>query len=229
MDWGLLERDNSLEYDYYYGNGGDRDRNRSWLWRWPYSLRSRRLYRGKWVYFAIFFVNFCLRFVGMMTLIPPSYLSRTTGLIVNTYHDPDFQLFVGSLIACAEIFRRTIWALMRLEWEVIKSSPAQSTRGSAETDESIRPTSMREVDNDFLPLEMEDMKPMSIASSEVNVERRGPTWKRLWPSGRSGGFTFSSLSDMTGMNDIQVLSELCVWATIFSGVAIIAAAHREVL
>jgi hypothetical protein len=31
------------------------------------------------------------------------------------------------------------------------------------------------------------------------------------------------------LNDIQILSELCVWATVFSGVAIIAAAHREVL
>ncbi|KAL7540702.1 hypothetical protein ACHAXR_010514 [Thalassiosira sp. AJA248-18] len=175
-----------------------------WGLLWPYSLRSQRLYRRKWVYLVIFGINFCLRFVGMLTLIPPVYLSRTTGLIVNTYNDPDFQLFVGSLIALAEIFRRTIWALLRLEKN------------------EVRPLgNNNRLDN--LLEEEEEMKPMAIGSSEMNGRYRP------WPFATKENISLASLNDMSNLNDIQILSELCVWATIFSGIAIIAAAHREVL
>jgi len=169
------------------------------------------------MYHAIFCVNFVLRFVGMMTLIPPVYLSRTTGLIVNTYNDPDFQLFVNSIIASAEIFRRTIWALLRLEWEVIK------TARESKKNEIREPRYCGDGSDDNMVLvEEEDMKPMSIGE--------GGDQRRLWPSfAASKEFSMSSISSMSNLNDIQILSELCVWATIFSGIAIIAAAHREVL
>lgn len=218
MDWGLLERRNDTNFHY--------------------SLRTQRLYKRKWIYYVIFGLNFCLRFVGMLTLIPPVYLSRSTGLIVNTYNDPDFQLFVGSLIASAEIFRRTIWALLRLEWEVIKTDVE---RGKNEMYTSpllvaVDDISHDEVSNDtddkqlLLSLDVEeDMKPMAIASSaDTMIGRRGRF--AAWPSRvKEGMISMASLSDMSNLNDIQILSELCVWATVFSGIAIIAAAHREVL
>lgn len=200
MDWGLLERESNLGY--YYATV---DR-RQWLWWWPYTLRTKRLYKRTWMYHVIFIINFCLRFVGMITLIPPVYLSRTTGLIVSAYKDPDFQLFVGLFVALAEIFRRTIWALLRLEWEVIKTSPERRTMETAS-----RPSSSNMFD-------VEELKPMEIATSE-----------RVWSFRTKRDINFTSLSDMSNLNDIQVLSELCVWATVFSGIAIIAAAHREVL
>lgn len=210
MDWGLLERDVG-----YYGD-------RSGIcWWWPYSLRTKRLYKRRWVYHVIFCINFFLRFVGMITLIPPVHLSRTTGLIVNTYN-PDFQLFVGSLAACAEILRRTIWALLRLEWEVIKTSEEKKKsvisgvqRGTDATTTGGEKLSL---------LEEEDMKPMPIASSSTGW--RG--YQVPWPLLKRSAYK-TSLSDMSDLNDIQILSELCVWATVFSGIAIIAAAHREVL
>jgi len=225
MDWGLLERRgdvSSLSYYYFYGEKG----NQSWLWWWPYSLRSRRLYRSKWVYYVIFGINFCLRFVGMMTLIPPVYLSRSTGLIVNTYNDPDFQVFVGSLVACAEIFRRTLWALLRLEWEIIKISP-QGRSAEMNKDVTVMENGNGATDSHIL-LDVERMKPMAISASEYLDGQRGFSLK-AWPSAVKENFSFAALSDMTNLNGIQVLSELCVWATIFSGIAIIAAAHREVL
>ena len=201
MDWGLLERRDATNFHY--------------------SLRTQRLYQRKWIYYVIFGINFCLRFVGMLTLIPPVYLSRSTGLIVNTYNDPDFQLFVGSLIASAEIFRRTIWALLRLEWEVIKTD-AERRRNE------IHAPSHHDEDN-ILSLDVEeDMKPMAIASSSDTMLGRGRF--TAWPSRvKEGMISMASLSDMSNLNDIQILSELCVWATVFSGIAIIAAAHREVL
>lgn len=218
MDWGLLECDPSFGYNFHASG------SRSWLWWWPYSLRSQRLYCRKWVYHVIFGINFCLRFVGMITLIPPVYLSRSTGLIVNTYNDPDFQMFVGSLVACAEIFRRTIWALLRLEWEVIKTSSSSSSESSRKT----RVIPMMGNDNGVGNLlEEEEMKPMAIASSQKMVGRR--EHGRAWSFTAKEIFSVVSLSDMSNLNDIQILSELCVWATIFSGIAIIAAAHREVL
>ncbi|KAL9190471.1 hypothetical protein ACHAXT_007682 [Thalassiosira profunda] len=217
MDWGLLERDPC--YGYHLAASGTDDSSSRWLQWWPYTLRSQRLYRRTWIYYAIFGVNFCLRFVGMMTLIPPHHLSRTTGLIVNTYNDPDFQLFAGSLVASAEIFRRTIWALLRLEWEVIKTTPA---RGGISEVDLLRAEDGGDFDSALD--EDEEMKPMAIASS---VE--GGNISRRWPFVAKRPLSVASLSDMSSLNDIQVLSELCVWATIFSGIAIIAAAHREVL
>jgi hypothetical protein len=218
MDWGLLELDSNLSYRRY-------DPNRGLFWWWPYNLRSRRLYDRTWVYHVIFGINFCLRFVGMITLIPPVYLSRTTGLIVNTYTDPDFQLFAGSLVASAEIFRRTIWSLLRLEWEVIKITSEQ-TRNEIRTD-LIEANVDRSSNNGIILEDEKDMKPMSISSSEMV----GGECNRWALSSISSGRVFSaaSLSDMSHLNDIQILSELCVWAIVFSAIAIIVAAHREVL
>ena len=79
------------------------------------------------------------------------------------------------------------------------------------------------------------MKPMMISSSEQpnnnNGRRRGGgrLGAQLFLGSERPRITLESLSDMSNLNDIQILSELCAWATIFSGIAIIAAAHREVL
>ena len=224
MDWGLLVREEEASSYYYYED------SKGWFKWWPYSLRTQRLYKHKWVYYIIFAINFCLRFVGLLTLIPPVYLSRSTGLVVNTYNDPDFQLFVGSIIASAEIFRRTIWALLRLEWEVIKTD-AESRKNAIVSAATIQDDT--DDDHELLLsngntrlMDEEGMKPMEIGSSSTSQHFK------LWSSSRGGtigAISMNSLSDMSNLNDIQILSELCVWSTVFSGIAIIAAAHREVL
>ncbi|KAL3787220.1 hypothetical protein HJC23_004261, partial [Cyclotella cryptica] len=165
MDWGLLE------WDYVKG--------------W-FTLRSTRLYKRKWVYFLIFGINFALRFVGMITLIPPVHLSRTTGLIVNTF--TDFDLFVGSLAACAEIFRRTVWALLRLEWEVIKTRKGFESQESPGTNtmEASAEVEMAELDY------RNDMKPMPIHSATGGLWNKFPLKPLRW-------------NDMSELNDIQVL------------------------
>ena len=230
MDWGLLEwNEDEVMYQYYHsnGNGSDRRRRRSFFWWWPYKLRSRRAYPHRWIYYTIFILNFCLRFVGMLTLLPPVYLSRRTGLIVNTWYDPDFQLFVGSLAAISEIFRRTIWALLRLEWEVIKTSPSPLVSSKAKNKIDMT----KGEDDDLLDLleEETDMKPMAISSSSASDRDEMSSLGFLKSNGKRSRITLASLSDMSNLNGIQILSELCAWATIFSGVAIIAAAHREIL
>ena len=215
MDWGLLEIDtrSNNESKYYH----------QFFWWWPYTLRPRRLYAQIWIYYVIFGLNFCLRFVSMLSLIPPVYLSRTTGLIVNTFTNPNFQLFAGSLVACAEIFRRTIWSLLRLEWEVIKTTVEREKKLNHNLDD-LSSNCRNIFDN------KEDMTPMKISSSGSIIRWSAQyDWRALSFVTLVRGTSSAFLSDMSNLNDIQILSELCVWATVFSGVAIIAAAHREVL
>jgi hypothetical protein len=186
------------------------------LFEWDYvgrrlALREERLYKRTWVYYLIFVINFLLRFVGMITLIPPVHLSRTTGLIVKTF--PDYWMFLGPLAAGVEIFRRTVWALLRLEWEVIKTRKEAIDRQACITRNNHGETNEIELSG----LEQEsDMTPMTVGSSFKSLEIRH-TLKSI------------RLSSMSDMNDVQILTELGVWATVFSGIAIIAAAHREVL
>jgi hypothetical protein len=158
----------------------------------------------------------------MITLIPQVYLSRTTGLIVNTYTNPNFQLFAGSLVASAEIFRRTIWSLLRLEWEVIKATLEREKKLTHNLDDLS--SNYRKFFED-----KEDMTPMKISSGSIIRGSDQYNWRALSFVTLVRGSSSAFLSDMSNLNDIQILSELCVWATVFSGVAIVAAAHREVL
>ena len=186
MDWGLLESDEDSK----------------WC-RWM--LRSERLYQPTWMYILIFVMNVLLRFMGMFTLLPPVYLSRTTGRMVQTF--PNVGRFTdGSMAACAEIVRRTIWALLRLEWEVIQIRRKEQ-RAVVVVEEDVEWT------NDH-----RDLQPMAIESS---------LRRSVWENIRFKHVRWSS--DMSDLNDIQILTELCVWATMFTGLAIVAAAHREVL
>eukprot|EP00986_Skeletonema_menzelii_P015709 scaffold12474_cov153-Skeletonema_menzelii.AAC.1 len=76
-----------------------------------------------------------------------------------------------------------------------------------------------------------DMKPMAISSSSSS-DRDGGIRLGFFTSNNGNHrprISLATLSDMSNLNGIQILSELCAWATIFSGIAIIAAAHREVL
>ena len=207
QDWGLLEWD-VLER--------------------RFRLRPTRLYRRDWVYHAIAIGNACLRFVGMVTLIPPVYLSRATGLLVIGRGGPGVRMAAETAAACAELFRRTAWALLRVEWEVIRTEGASSSATvgivMGRTDED-GPTA-----GDKPGLDSLGMEPMSIELSGDGRGRRARSLvsaigARKW----KGGVGLESLSDMSDLDGVQVLGELCVWATVFSGLAVVAAAHREVL
>lgn len=94
MDWGLLVR-----------NGG------SW------KLRSRRLYPSTTFYWALIIVNALLRFCWTLNFVPTRYLS-VAGVLMR---DGGGHV-LAPIIASAEIVRRSLWALLRVEWESIKDS-----------------------------------------------------------------------------------------------------------
>ena len=209
QDWALLER--------------TEDDGRSSLLGY-YRLRSTRLYSRKSIYYGIFAANFLLRFCWTMTLIPRRYLSQS-GMLRDAYSS-DFQTFVGPALASAEIIRRSLWGIIRVEWEAIKTSreyAASTVSGSGKD---------RGESGDDSGFALDDggkLEPMQIGSGYGSGRRRG------------GGLSLPGLDpilepyfgmarrDMSSMTELQILGELCLYATAFTSLGIFAAAHRHVL
>ena len=199
MDWGLLERRRWRP-----------DGKQSW------GLRQQRLYRNTWVYWTICAVNIVLRFCWTLSFIPPRYLDAT-GVLTETFGELTF--ITSPTIACAEIIRRTLWGLLRFEWEAIKHLPADFGQGAQRR-------KYHDVDaadaqpNNAIDSEVEMtamLGPMKVMSSNQEKRNNDLFSQRLWTS------------DMSSMNDIQILGELCLYATIFALLGTLAAAHRGTL
>ena len=203
QDWALLEKSDD-------GSGG-------------YRLRSTRLYSRKSMYYGIFVANFMLRFCWTMTLIPRRYLSQS-GMLRDAYSS-DFQTFIGPALASAEIIRRSLWGLIRVEWEAIKTSREQSKSTSDDDHHGERREDHR---SDFDLDDGEKLEPMQIGSGFGRGRRRG-------------GLSLPGLDlilepyfgmarrEMSSMTELQILGELCLYATAFTSLGIFAAAHRHVL
>lgn len=205
MDWGLFERRRR------WGGAGQ-----------GWGLRPQRLYRSTWVYWTIGAVNIVLRFCWTLSFIPPRYLDAT-GVLTETFGELTF--ITSPTIACAEIIRRTLWGLLRFEWEAIKHLPVdfndRHTSASNELKYHDDATSKAEsqpnsiIDSD---VEMTSMlQPMKVMSSHQEKRNNDLFSQWLWTS------------DMSNMNDIQILGELCLYATIFVLLGALAAAHRGIL
>mmetsp|Transcript_1871 Transcript_1871/g.2243 ORF Transcript_1871/g.2243 Transcript_1871/m.2243 type:complete len:343 (+) Transcript_1871:121-1149(+) len=212
MDWELLV------WNHNYGHGGG-----------FFELRKDRLFSCKSLYVAILFFNIVLRFGWILNFIPMTYLSATTGVLEYTF-SADFSTFVSPLLACAEIIRRTMWGFIRFELEAIKfmkeeqgdlitqMQQQQQVEGS-DGDLTERVSLMDDDLNNFGDDGIE-MKPMSIAT-KVNNPKNMISFKSL------SNVTF--INDLSTANDVQILWEICVYATIFTGMGVIAAVHRQVL
>jgi EXS family len=98
MDWGLFVK----------GHGG------KWV------LRTNRLYPSKRFYWCMVVINTMLRFCWTLSFIPLSYLSAT-GVLTETFSSSSWSNVLGPLIASAEILRRSLWGLLRVEWEIVKN------------------------------------------------------------------------------------------------------------
>eukprot|EP01136_Pigoraptor_vietnamica_P002648 Opistho-1_new@30895 len=85
MDWGLLEPN----------NGG------------PLFLRTRLLFRSRWVYYFIAVTNLCLRLLWTVRYIPGSAI-------------PFGPETLALLLELAEVSRRFLWNFLRVEWECVR-------------------------------------------------------------------------------------------------------------
>ena len=202
MDWELLV--------WYNGEGEQRGQRWQCLRWWPFALRRTRLYESTSIYYSIFAINFLLRFCWTLNFIPMRYLEEG-GTVVSTY-GPDIPMIFGPMLASAEIIRRTLWGLLRVELEAIKTSPPpQSSKSAGDDDEEGR---RRAVDD--LMMSQEELKPMSIGQGDARTS-----------SALNTGALIES--DMSDLDDGQVMMELCLWATAFASLGIWAAARRQIM
>jgi hypothetical protein len=180
LDWGLFVRD-----------------PRTGFWK----LRSQRLYPSKSVYWVLAIVNTLLRFCWTLSFVPLHYLSAA-GVLTNNFSSDTWTSIMAPTIASAEIIRRTLWGLLRVEWEAIKVRGEENNKCREEEVGSL------------------EMTPMKTQGG-IGVGGGAASFERL------GLHKFTA--EMSYMNNIQVLGELCLYTTTFAVLGLIIAAHRGTL
>lgn len=179
-------------------------------------LRKTRIYSVSWLYWGVFGINIVLRFCWTLSLLPPYYLNRAGVLSEN--FDGDLTTALNPIIASAEIIRRTMWGWLRVEWEAIKVARKEPRLKGIWTDHG------------------EDEKASSDLNSDSSIEFRVMTMKDASSKDTSRIETLPSISLRKGlwtprkmyeMSEIQILGELCIYATVFTGIGLLAAAHRD--
>jgi len=93
-----------------------------------YTLRTNRMYKYNLLYYFIFVLNFLLRFCWTLSFIPPQTLSREGLLLPTLSSDAHFKNIINPALASAEIIRRSLWALLRVELQAIKMTQHQSVK-----------------------------------------------------------------------------------------------------
>jgi len=97
----------------------------SWHCVWAFlagnkiALRSKRLYARDAFYWRVLAYNVCFRFIWMLSFIPAYHFSFKSGTEVPTL-SIDFRTYVGAFISVAELIRRCLWCVIKLELETIK-------------------------------------------------------------------------------------------------------------
>ena len=180
-------------------------------------LRKTRIYSVSWMYWSIFGINIVLRFCWTLSFLPPHYLNRA-GVLSETF-DGDITMYINPIIASAEIVRRIMWGWIRVENEAINVARKEprlkgAWRDYCEDDnkESSEPSNLEEFKSMAMNDTFLDDDDGTLSSSSSST----PFSKGLW--------TPRKMYDMT---EIQILGELCIYVTIFTGLGLLAAAHRE--
>uniref|UniRef100_A0A7S3VHH0 EXS domain-containing protein n=1 Tax=Chaetoceros debilis TaxID=122233 RepID=A0A7S3VHH0_9STRA len=170
-----------------------------------FHIRQERLYERKSVYVLIFITNTFLRFFWALTIMPSKYLSPS-GELLQTF-SADFSTFIAPTLACAEIIRRFLWGLLRVELEVIKVSEKEDGAGyqvdAVGTEKELEPM--------CIGGGAADHSAISLGSNLV----------------ASAGLTFDS--DTAVVDEAKLLWELSIYSIIFTGMGILAAVHRQVM
>ncbi|CAJ1942184.1 unnamed protein product [Cylindrotheca closterium] len=148
-------------------------------------LRRTRIYQQPWIYWTIFVINFFLRFCWTLSFLPPHYLNRA-GVLSDTF-EGDLTAILDPTIASAEIIRRTLWGLLRVELEAIKTARKEPHLKGAWVDEQRQ-------------LKVKTSSTQSSIHDDDDFEE--------------------------SVNEVRLLGELSIYATIFTGLGMLAAAHR---
>ena len=178
-------------------------------------LRKTRIYSVTWMYWSIFFINIVLRFCWTISFLPPHYLNKA-GVLSETF-DGDLSAFLNPVIASAEIIRRTLWGWLRVEFEAIKVARKEPRLKGVWTDHHEDETNLEGSGSDI------ELRVMAV--NNVFPDNKREIVIAPSPSAFSNGLW--NPKKMDEMTELQILSELCIYATVFTGVGLLAAAHRE--
>ena len=147
-------------------------------------------------------------------------LSLLVGIVVVGGHsEGDLTAVLNPTIASAEIVRRTLWGWLRVEWEAIKVARLEPRlKGAWRDDDRDKEPTLESEGGNSSEVELQSMD-MSMRSEKFGDNGTTSPHSRGW-------WIPSRMYDMT---EIQILGELCIYATIFTGLGLVAAAHRETL
>lgn len=194
--------------------------------RWQ--LRTARLYPNKSTYWTICGANVLLRFCWTLSFLPPRYLDRS-GVLTKTFGG-DLNDILTLTIGAAEICRRTMWGWLRFEWETIKVSREE---GLEENQQQLSNTMSAEEKNNTVVDDEQglELAPMDVVNSDSGLDNRNkqPTSLIIRTSdgkNRNRGCMSWIKSDMSSLNDVQILGELSLYTATFAIIGLVAAAHR---
>jgi hypothetical protein len=185
-------------------------------------LRKTRIYSVAWMYWGILSFNIVLRFCWTLSFLPPHYLNRA-GVLSETF-EGDLSAILNPTIASAEIVRRTLWGWLRVEWEAIKVARSEPRLKGAWRDIDQDERESCPVEGDVLG--STQYSELELQSMDISVKKEEDSGNGI-PSSLSRGWWIPS--KMYDMNEMQIMGELCIYATIFTGLGLVAAAHRETL
>jgi len=134
--------------------------------------------------------------------------------VLSETFDGDLSMIINPIIASAEIVRRIMWGWIRVECEAIKVARTEPRLKGAWTD---RCKDKKDIESNL------ELKIMKINDTFVNDDDD----ILLSSSSFSTGLWIPR--KMYDMTEIQILGELCIYSTIFTGLGLLAAAHRETL
>jgi len=116
MDWGLFVRNQQTG---------------------KFQLRSNRLFPRKSFYWTLTVINTLLRFCWTLSFVPLRYLSAA-GVLKDNFSGAAWSSILAPTIASAEIIRRTMWGLLRVEFEAIKVRGERDHRKMTDVDDDGR-------------------------------------------------------------------------------------------
>lgn len=229
MDWALLDVALWKEIDVHFGGVYT-----SFAIPTGLRLRKTRVYSVRWLYWGILVVNVVLRFCWTLSFLPPHYLNRA-GVLSETF-EGDLSAFLNPTIASAEIIRRMLWGWLRVEWEAIKVARKEPRLKGAWRDYDVDDKNLTNTVNSHSVPQGTDMELKIMAIDRSFVDEDITNVLVSMSSNSSGRDRYSSFARglwiprrMYDMTQMQILGELCIYATIFTGLGLMAAAHRETL
>jgi len=122
-------------------------------------LRKRRLFKKDQFYWRLFWINASLRCLWMLQFIPSHHVSPEGDLLYT--FSSDVHNYVGVIISGAEIIRRCLWCIVRVEIETIKiTDPTYyEDLDAKDSNGSMKVTPVKSRANDSSPSDVNELYP----------------------------------------------------------------------